>query len=329
LSPGRWGEIRVKFQDLFLVSWRQIVRHRRRYWGVILAITIGIGGLITVIMVSRDFKRNLSRDLDLVGGVTIVRAYYDNSLSSRPLLFQANTLEALRRLPGVQDASLMGFHTGWTKTSNGKKFLFSVMAVDEAFWGVRGFWAASGRLFGPATVTGRKRECVLGQALAEKSFGHSNVVGQTLEINNEPYLVLGVLGGITDSSLAGSVFLPRTTVQDRFAGLLLTDRIYLRCATLDDVAPVAAKIVEVVRNYQTDQHLHVEVIWEGLKRVQQIFWWAEFFIYVAIGATLLLGGLGIWNVMMAAVRSRTRKLVCARPWAPMTPTSSSNFSPRR
>jgi len=171
-----------------------------------------------------------------------------------------------------------------------------------------GFWASNGNLFGQEAVTGRKRECVLGEVLAKKIFGQSNVAGQTLEIYNEPYLIRGVLGGITDSDLAGTAFLPVTTVQDRFPGVIVPDRIYLRCATLDDVAPVAASIISVVQAYQTDEQLRVEVLWEGLKRVQRIFWWTEFFIYLAIGTTLLLGGLGIWNIMTAAVRSRTREI---------------------
>jgi putative ABC transport system permease protein len=77
---------------------------------------------------------------------------------------------------------------------------------------------------------------------------------------------------------------------------------------LEDVAPVAAAIIGVVQTYQSNEELRVEVLWEGLKRVQQIFWWTEFFVYIAIGVTLLLGGVGIWNVMMAAVRSRTREI---------------------
>jgi putative ABC transport system permease protein len=64
----------------------------------------------------------------------------------------------------------------------------------------------------------------------------------------------------------------------------------------------------MVKKYQSADHLQVEVLWEGLRRVQRLFWWAEFFVYVAIGLTLLLGGVGIWNVMMAAVRSRTREI---------------------
>ena len=73
--------------------------------------------------------------------------------------------------------------------------------------------------------------------MAEKIFGHSKVAGLTMEIDNEPYLVTGILGGITDSDLAGTAYLPITTVQDRFPGLLMADRVYLRCATLEDVAP--------------------------------------------------------------------------------------------
>ena len=290
------------------ISVRQIICHRRSNWGVVLAITLGIGGLITVIMVSGDFKKNLSRDLDLIGGVTVVKAYFDNHLTSRPRVFSARTLEALHSLPGVQEVSAIALKVGGTILTTGRLYSFPIIASDEAFWKVRNFWASNGSLFGRDTVTGRKRECVLGQSLAEKIFGHSKGAGLSMEINNEPYRVIGVLGGITDSALAGTAYLPITTLEDRFSGPLMTDCVYLRCATLEDVAPVARSIIGVVQTYQSNEELRVEVLWEGLKRVQQIFWWTEFFVYIAIGVTLILGGVGIWNVMMAAVRSRTREI---------------------
>ncbi len=298
----------VKFNDLARISVRQIIRHRRNYWGVILAITLGIGGLITMIMVSQDFKKNLSRDLDLIGGATVVKANFDNHLTSRPMVFSARTLRALHNLPGVQEVSAIAFLAGKTELTTGRHYIFRIIGADEAFWKVRNFWASNGSLFGRDTVTGRKRECVLGESLAEKIFGHSQVAGLSMEINNEPYRVIGVLGGITDSDIAETAYLPITTVQDRFSGPLMIDRVYLRCATLEDVVPVAAAISGVVKTYQSNEQLRVEVKWEGLKRVQQIFWWTEFFVYIAIGVTLILGGVGIWNVMMAAVRSRTREI---------------------
>ncbi|MHB8123079.1 MAG: ABC transporter permease [Desulfuromonadaceae bacterium] len=298
----------MNLNDLFRLSFRQIIRHRRRYWGVILAISLGIGGLITVIMVSRDFKRNLNRDLTLIGGVTVIKASFDNHLTSWPTAFKPQTREALRHLPGVEHVSAIAFQVGQTNLITGQLYTFTVMALDEDFWQVRSFWAMHGTLFGPEAVFEKKKELVLGESLAKKVFGHYNVAGRTMNINNESYRVTGVLGGITDSGLASTAYLPITTVQDRFPGLIMADRVYLRCATLDDVAPVAAAITGVVQKYQSADQLQVEVLWEGLRRVQKLFWWAELFIYVAIGITLLLGGMGIWNVMMAAVRSRTREI---------------------
>ena len=86
------------------------------------------------------------------------------------------------------------------------------------------------------------------------------------------------------------------------------DRLYLRCQTWDDVSQVAAAIPTVIKSNQSPEELHVEVSWEGLKRVKQLAWWIQFLVYLAISATFLLGGVGIWNVMMAAVVTRTREI---------------------
>ncbi|MBM4272908.1 MAG: ABC transporter permease [Deltaproteobacteria bacterium] len=297
----------MHFVDLLYVSTRQLLR-QRRYLGVVLAIALGTAGLITMITMSRDFKRNLHKDLNLIGGVTVMRVYFDNALAPWPQSFQAAAVDALRQLPGVMRVSLVASTGGKTNLSGGREYRFPVVGVDEHFWAVRSFWALTGSLFTSETVAARKRECVLGATLADRIFGNYQLKGQTLEIYKEGYEVTGVLGGITDLGLSDCAFLPLTTVLDRFPGVVLTDRLYLRCITSDDVPAVAAAVPEVVQQYQSAQYLRVHVPWEGLRRVQRVFWWTEFFIYLAIGATFILGGAGIWNVMMAAVRSRTREI---------------------
>jgi len=290
-----------------MVSVRQVVRHRRRYLGVVLAIALGVAGFINIITMSREVKKNFNEDLDLIGGVTIIRISFDNNRSYRPQWFRENTLTALSQMKGFKEMSLIGVKGGRTNW-HGQQYNFSLMAVDEAFWQVRNFWAQTGNLFGPEAVSGRKRECVLGAELARKVFGTHDVRGKTMEINNELYWISGVLGGVTDTGVANAAFLPLTTASDRLPGRLLPDRLYLRCRTWDDVSPVAAAIPEVIKANQSPEELHVEVSWEGLKRVQQLAWWIEFLIYLAISATFLLGGVGIWNVMMAAVVTRTREI---------------------
>ena len=289
------------------VSLRQVMRHRRRYIGVVLAIALGVAGFLNIVTMSREVKSNFNENLDLIGGVTILRVYFDNQRSYRPQWFRSQTVAALKRLDGVKELSLTSFKYGQTNFQ-GEHYTFSTIAVDEGFWQVRNFWPLTGRLFGPDSVAGHKREVVLGAELAKKIFGSTNIQDRELEINKEIYRISGVLGGVTDSALASAAFLPLTTAEDRFPGRLLADRLYVRCNTWDDVGPVAAAIAGVVKSYQSPEELHVEVGWEALKRVQLLAWWIEFLIYLATSATFLLGGVGIWNVMMAAVSSRTREI---------------------
>jgi putative ABC transport system permease protein len=272
-----------------------------------LAIALGVAGFINIITMSREVKKNFNENLDLIGGVTIIRVYFDNNRSHRPQWFQNHTLAALGQIKGFKELSLTGLrftHSNW----HGQEYSFSTFAVDDAYWHVRNFWAQTGNLFGAESVKRRKRECVLGAELARKIFGTNDVRGRTMEIDNEPYWVSGVLGGMTDSSVANAAFLPLTTASDRLQGRLLADRLYLRCQTWDDVAHVAKDIPGVIKASQSPEELHIEVSWEALKRVQQLAWWIEFLIYLAISATFLLGGVGIWNVMMAAVVTRTREI---------------------
>ncbi len=291
-----------------MVSVRQVVRHRRRYLGVVLAIALGMAGFINIITMSREVKKNFNEDLDLIGGVNIIRIYFDNARSYRPQWFRNNTLAALSHMKGVKEMSLSASGKGGNTNWRGQQYGFALIAVDEYFWRVNSYWAQTGNLFDTGSVAERRRECVLGAELAHKIFGSYDVRGRTLEINNELYWISGVLGGVTNSSVANAAFLPLTTASDRLAGRLLTDRLYLRCQSWDDVSQVAAAIPQIIKSNQSPEELHVEVSWEALKRVQQLAWWIEFLIYLAISATFILGGVGIWNVMMAAVATRTREI---------------------
>jgi hypothetical protein len=191
----------LRLNDLLCVSVRQVIRHRRRYLGVVLAIALGVAGLMTVITMSREVKKNFNENLDLIGGVTIIRVYFDNQRSYRPQWFRERTLAALVNTPGIKDLSLSAVK--YTEANHhGQRYGLTALAVDEDFWQVNSFWAQLGRLFGPGEVSGRQRVCVLGRELAKKIFGTQNVVGQSLEINHEIFRISGILGGVADSGLS-------------------------------------------------------------------------------------------------------------------------------
>jgi len=297
----------LRFNDLLRVSLRQVVRHRRRYIGVVLAIAIGVAGFISIITMGQDVKRNFNEDLAFIGGVTIINTI----MELRPHLprnkFHPDTVQAIREIPAVSVASLLGF-TPFKFFRKGNPEFLTLAAVDENFWKLRNLTAITGTLFGPEAVDGRERVAVLGKRLAESLYSTDQVAGHTIEINRDVYRVIGVVGGLRDISMEKSVYIPRTTAADRFSQELVLNRLYVRCATWDDVPSVAAAIPKVVEAHQSAKNLVVEVSWENLKHVKKVAFWIEFFIYLAFAATLILGGMGIWNIMMAAVRTRTREI---------------------
>lgn len=297
----------MRFNDLICISFRQVLRYRRRYLGVMLAIALGVAGFTTTITMSRDFKRNINRDLTLIGGVTCIKTSFLRFSENRPEWFHDESVTGLQQLPGVEKVSLVAMGNA-RSLKHGRNHNFMVAGVDRSFWEVRGFWPLRGELFGPEEIDRRQRTCVLGADLAQELFGTTQVEGFNIEINQDLYRISGVLGGVTVSDLSRTAILPLTTAQDRIAGLSPSSIAYLRCLTWDDVPSVAKAIPGVIQAHQPTDQLHVEGLWEALKRVQHVAWWVEFFIYLAVSATLLLGGAGIWNVMMAAVRSRTREI---------------------
>jgi putative ABC transport system permease protein len=297
----------LRFDDLVRVSLRQVVRHRRRYIGVVLAIAIGVAGFISIITMGQDVKRNFNEDLAFIGGVTIIRTV----LEFRPQLpitkFHPDTVQAIEKIPGVAIASLVGL-TRIKFFWQDRVDSLSVVAVDDNFWKMRNLQAVSGTLFGPGEVKDRERVVVLGKILAQSLFGTYDVAGRTLQLERDIYRVTGVVEGLRDISMEKSVFIPLTTATDRLGRELVANRLYVRCATWDDVPAVAAAIPKVVKAHQFDKNLVVEVSWENLEHVKKVAFWIEFFIYLAFAATLILGGMGIWNIMMAAVRTRTREI---------------------
>lgn len=150
--------------------------------------------------------------------------------------------------------------------------------------------------------------CVLGKDLAGLLFGRIDVAGSTVIIDHDMYVVVGVLDGIGIADRAGFAFIPFSTAQDRIQGFSHPDCLYVRCLTWDDAAGVVDEIYRVLARFQPGDEIRIEVAWEQLRRIQRIAWWVETFVYLSIAATMILGGPGIWNGMMTAVRARTHEI---------------------
>ncbi|MCE5335132.1 MAG: ABC transporter permease [Desulfobacteraceae bacterium] len=303
-----------KIFDLLRVSIRQVARNRRRYIGVMLAISIGTCGFILILTVGRDVKYTLNRDLDLLGGATRIKVHFEGARSSRdripnPQWFRPRTIEAVRAIPGVEEISLASVKPlPAVSVVQGREHRFTLMGVDEAFWKVNSFLPVNGEFFDAGVMEGRQKVCVLGADLARLIFDSEEVAGRMLSIDRELYRIMGVLGGTGVGDRVNYAFVPLTTGSDRVQGLSRPQYIYVRCGSWDEVGAVASAIPRILQKHQPDENATLEVAWEQLKRVRRIAWWIETFIYISVAVILVLGGMGIWNGMMATVQARTREI---------------------
>ena len=303
----------MKIDDLVRISLRQVLRQRRRNLGVALAIALGTAGFIIVITMSQDVITNLNDDLELLGGATRIKVYFagqwDDPEITRQEWFRPHTIEALRQMPRVYGLTIMVEKNGFaTISTEDHIYRTRLVGVDDNFWEINSFTPVSGSFFSKKEVTGRNKVVVLGERMAEKLFGTTDVAGELLPIDQDIFKVVGVLGGLGIQDRTEWAFIPLTTLQDRTPGSTVPRRLYIRCKTWDDVDPVVKMVPEIVRAEQPDEGLTIEVAWEQLKHVKRIFWWVQLFVYISIAATLVLGGFGIWNVQMIAVRARTREI---------------------
>lgn len=303
----------MKFDDMVRVSIRQVIRQRRRNMGLMLAIALGVAGFIVVITMGRDVKANFNKDLELLGGATLMRAhfegYFDNARMEKPEWFREKTVEAVNKIPGVSGASRVSIMPNFAKTIMQKKTMFlQVVGVDGHFWTVNSLKPLAGVFFGVEGVRARAKICVIGEALALKLFKTMDVIGKYLPIDSELFRIVGIMGGLSVGDRDQWAYLPLTTFLDRLDHILQPDNMYIRCRNWNDVQSVSEQVPKVIEANQPVRFLKIEVGWDRLEQVKKTSWWIELFIYVSIGATLGLGGFGIWNTMMIAIRSRTREI---------------------
>jgi len=308
LPPDR-GTRFLRFMDLIRISFREVSRKRRRYIGVMAAIALGTAGFITIVTMGRDLKANFNNDLDLLGGATIIACHFDQQMFDRQEWFREPTIDAVEKITGVKEVTAIRFRSGATTTYQEKIYGFNLYGVDVNYWSLFSFKPTYGRFFTAQDVKEGRKVCVIGSDLAKTIFGSPEAaIGQILNLDNNLYYVVGIIGGVRAADKTLMVFLPISTAYSRIPNISDISSIYVRCNTWDDVGPVAAKLPEVIKQYQTVKGLRIQVGWEPLKQVQRMFWWVSLFIYASIGATLVLGGFGIWNIMMAAVTARTREI---------------------
>ncbi len=271
-----------------------------------------MAGVILILTMGDKVKLTLNEDLELLGGATVVKFWYQQGLSAderiqEPIGITQESGEAVRQIPGVASVSILTMASGHTTWEEHEISDYTLLGIDQYYWDVITVKAIKGAFFGGNVVEERERVCVLGEELAKKIFGTIDVIGTYMPIRRSLYRITGILGGTNAGDRANCAYIPFTTINDRIETIFPT-RMYVRCKTWDDVPNVVKRAPQVIIDTQGPGDLRMDVPWGPLKHLKRIVFWVELFIILSVSATLVIGGFGIWNGMMTSVKSRTREI---------------------
>ena len=193
----------------------------------------------------------------------------------------------------------------------------SVEGGNEDYLAIRNWSLAAGENFTARDVLVADKVCVLGDTVARNVFPDQDPVGQVIRVKNLPFRVLGVLApkgqGQFGQDQDDLIIAPYTTIQKKLLGITYIQQVYVSAANSDDVERVAVEITRLMRqrhrimNPEEDDFTVRTVEEMAATRVQMANTMTGLLMSVA-SVSLLVGGIGIMNIMLVSVTERTREI---------------------
>jgi putative ABC transport system permease protein len=224
---------------------------------------------------------------------------------------------AIRDLPGVQYVA-PGVNTRAQIVAGNMNWGTQVQGTDVDLPLIRSWPATHGAFFAPVDVATAAKVAVLGSVVHEQLFGADvDPVGQIIRINNQPFTIVGVMASKGQSGMGQDqddlVYVPYTTVMKKLRGIQFIQNVTVSASTAANTAPTAERIAQLLRTrhqiaFGDQDDFMVRTMEEMASvRVQATETMTALLASIA-GVSLLVGGIGIMNIMLVSVTERTREI---------------------
>ena len=306
---------------VFRVALKALARNKMRTALTMLGMIIGVGAVITMVALGTGAQSSIETQIQAAGtNMIMVSAGNFMSAGVRTGQGNASTLTpddatAIRDVSGVQYIAA-GVNTRGQVVAGNLNWGTQIQGTDVDLPLIRSWPAAKGAFFSPADVASAAKVAVLGSVVHEQLFGADvDPVGQVIRINNQPFTVVGVMSSKGQSGMGQDqddvVYTPYTTVMKKLRGITYVQNITVSAASAADTAPTAERIATLLRTrhqIQEEDDFMVRTMEEMASvRVQATETMTALLASIA-GVSLLVGGIGIMNIMLVSVTERTREI---------------------
>jgi putative ABC transport system permease protein len=316
----------INIPSTFRISFRALKVNKMRSALTMLGIIIGVGAVIAMLAVGTGASKRIAEQISSMGSNLLIilpgattAGGVRMGAGTQPTLTMADAEAIHRECPAVQDvapvlngvAQAIYGHQNWST---------GVVGTSPSMLTVRDWPLASGRTFTEQDVKSATKVCLLGQTVVDNLFGDMDPIGQSIRIKNVPFIVIGVLATKGQSAQGqdqdDTIYVPVTTAQKKLFGTSFPGMvriIMVKAKSTEDLAPAEKQINELLRQrHHIGQKQENDFTVRNLTQIMQTAEQSTKVMTLLLGAiasvSLLVGGIGIMNIMLVSVTERTREI---------------------
>jgi putative ABC transport system permease protein len=311
----------MDFMNTFRLALRALSRNKLRSLLTMLGIIIGVGAVIVVVSIGQGAEFLIQEGIQSMGtNAVFISAGNATQGGMRMGFGQTKTLvkedldAILREIPLIRTAAPAVQSRAQVVFGN-QNWNTSIMGTTATYFEIRKWPVQQGSVFSDEEVDGASNVCVLGTTVARMLFGDQEPIGQTIRIKNLPFRVTGVLESKGQSMMGDDqddrIFAPYTTVQRKISGITWLH--FINASAVSPEASLAAvpQIESLLRErhrIRGDDDFFIRTQSEVADVASQTQK-AMTLLLGSIGSvSLIVGGIGIMNIMLVSVTERTREI---------------------
>ena len=312
--------------EILRISWEGIVRNKVRSLLTMLGVIIGVAAVIIMIAISAGTEATIAEQIEGLGSNLIfIQAGFSRSGpgggdSGPTLVF--DDIDVVESVGGVEGTAVDQMTTVKVKSENETLSDVSLMGTTTDFPSVRDVEVENGRFFSDTELERSAKVAVLGASIAESLYGDTNPIGQSITVDTTKLTIVGVAaekGVVGNTDFDSMIYLPITIVFDRFTPTQFRqfagDRVRLIYVQVAEDADMDLVIQQIELKLATSKEVTVDELPFTIQTQQDIIdtqgatteAFRSLLAWVA-GVSLIVGGIGIMNIMLVSVTERTREI---------------------
>lgn len=311
----------MNIKTLFIASARSLNKHKLRSILTTLGIIIGVTAIIAVMSIGEGAKYRVGKEIEKLGSnfiIALSKPPKQRMMIDKKMFKQSTFNIIVNEVDGLANASPASMQSVVAVYGNNNQRTMAV-GVSVPYFTIREWPIEKGNFFTESDEKGAKKVVLLGQTANKELFGESvDPIGKTIRIKNVPFKVIGLLspkgtnpGGQDEDD---TIFMPLTTYQRKIVGTIDKFHAMIFAAKSKEVITKAAmQIGEILRQQHhikpgDDEDFTIFTQDDISQATDATFAILNLLLFAVASIALIVGGIGIMNIMLVSVTERTKEI---------------------